>query len=415
MESQSSLVPRTLLNLLHNSLILNQISPYLGITNLFALAAASKSFKLLIYGTPGVFRYTNLSNALSYVAYSDFGNESDVAPDEFLSTDDYYALPLRKIFRIFQGRNILQDIRTLILDGLPVPLSLLQQILCNDAYNLRILSLRGVKELGDEKLIQILRHIVRPSRLEGTPNLKGLYYFTPLDVSADFMAADLLHRVPGIGVTNALGAQLGAGTSLSSGALHRQLVQSSWHPSNPWYGARGQLVRLDAQVSEQWALLLLACEGLVAFDITLCCMNINHPNQSPQLATVSLRGCQKCGSCPEGPACPGTSPQKDLPLLTPPPTHQSSVKSAQRLYTNGYPYPALISRCRMCLKDRWCERCNVWWCESCYSIPSKRDRASMLRGPPMSEPSIKVHNNLCVSKCLMDEMLNGVGEGGMWG
>lgn len=44
----------------------------------------------------------------------------------------------------------------------------------------------------------------------------------------------------------------------------------------------------------------------------------------------------------------------------------------------------------------------------------KGDPASIVPGRALNE-DIKVHNGLCVSKCLMDELLNGVGEGGMWG
>ena len=74
---------------------------------------------------------------------------------------------------------------------------------------------------------------------------------------------------------------------------------------------------------------------------------------------------------------------------------------------------------RATLTPKSAQRCNVWWCESCYTVPKNRgpmkgDPASIVPGRASNE-DIKVHNGLCVSKCLMDELLNGVGEGGMWG
>ena len=409
------ILPCSLLDVLRNSLILNHVSPYTHISDLLSLASTSWAFRDLIYGTPSVFQYLDLRRPLSYRAFRKLVDTIEGDCSASMSIDDFYARPLRRIFHSLQGRNVLQDVRTLILDGLPVPASLLRDILCDDAFNIRILSLRSGKGLGDEELIQLLRFIIRPSRPEGTPKLKGLYYFTPQDASADFLAAKLVQRAPGIGITNALGAQLGAGISMSSGALHEQLIKSSWHQNNAWYGATGQVFRLDVTIEQDWALLLQACEGLIAFDAVLCRQVPNHPNAGPKLATVSLGGCETCGSCPEGRVSPGTSTENELPLLAPLPIHLSSVRIAQRLDTGGYPHPPLIARCRTCLKERWCERCNVWWCESCYTIPSRRERASVSQATGADESSIKVHNNLCVSKCLVDEMLNGVGEGGMWG
>lgn len=425
-------LPATLLDLLQNTLVLSQISPYVGIASLVSLATASTSFRDLLYGTPQVFQHTDLTRLKSCLRYTAQRWPSRDECEERLSTDEFYAQPLRVVFHCLQERNVLQDIRTLVLDGLAVPADILREMLCVDAYNIRILSLRGVKELGDEKLIQLLRYIIRPSRPEGTPKLKGLYYFTPKGASADFSAANLRGQQyqQQAGVTNALGAQLGAGAS-SSGAIHRHLIQSSWHHSNEWYSDTGEILRMPEPVQGRWVQLIQACEGLIAFDAVVCrhtskqfsdaSAHFDLPIDASDrgLASVSLGGCQKCGSCPEGPGYPRESPENRIPLLAPPPLHSSKVRNAQRLEINGLPHPPFIARCRTCLKDRWCERCNVWWCESCYTVPSKRMTAFSMNETPMGaknlESSIQVHNNLCVSKCLMGELLNGVGEGGMWG
>ena len=435
MKHQKSSLPITLLDLLNNTLVLSQISPHVGVQGLLSLAATSTAFRDLIFTRPHVFSHLDLTRVKSCLKLLPEIDEHDSPEFSSISTDDYYARPLRNVFSSLKSRNVLQDVRTLVLDGLAVPLGLVREILCEEAYNIRIISLRCVKELGDEKLIQLLRYLIRPSRKE-PPKLKGLYYFTPTRGDADYSAANLrlCQRQQQGGVTNSLGAQLGAGAS-SSGALHRELVQSCWHQNNPWYGTIREVLRMEPEIAVQWASLIEACEGLIAFDAVLCRQHNNvlaHPevghvstrsvetiyDARPSLATISLSGCQKCGSSPEGPACPGKSPESQLPLLTPPPMHSSSVKAAQRLGTNGLSHPQFIARCRQCLKDRWCESCNAWWCDSCYTVPKRRVLSTL--APPSTDKenlqeSIKVHNALCVKKCLVEQLLNEGGEGGMWG
>ena len=58
-------IPLSLLELLSNTLVLHQTAPYVPISSLLALGATSKSFKNLIYNTPHVFRYLDLSNVKS--------------------------------------------------------------------------------------------------------------------------------------------------------------------------------------------------------------------------------------------------------------------------------------------------------------------------------------------------------------
>lgn len=424
MESADQQLPVNLLDLLRNTLVLKHVSPLLDITDLLSLAATSKSFRVLIFDTPQVFQRIDLSAVSALLRRKGALPYFDVEYEN-PSTDEFFARPLRDAFRSLQKHKVLQDIRTLILDGCAVPAIVVTDILCDDSFNVRILSLRGVRELGDAKLIQILRYIIRPSRPKGTPKLKGLYYFTPIQYSTDNAIRNLQHRQRQIGgITDALGAQLGAGLS-SSGSSYRNLMQSTWQ-SHPWYSGSGEVLSMKQPFGDQWVNLMQACEGLIAFDMVLCChssKNIDRdssdiPYVNRRMVSISLDGCQKCGSCPEGPAYPGISPETRLPMLTPPPFQSSSVKAAQRLDTDGYPHPPFIARCRFCLKDRWCERCNVWWCESCYTVPNKRGLTKAMADvsiSPKDAESIKVHNNLCVSKCLMDEMLNGVGEGGMWG
>ena len=426
------------LSLFQNTLVLCQVSAHLDVRSLLSLGGTSKTLQRIVYETPQVFQRLDLSEVAGPLRHTQSLENFQSLGDP--STDEYFAQPLRRAFGSLQRRNVLSNVRTMILDGLSVPLPIASGVLCDSQFSIRLLSLRGVKDLGHEKLMRILRYVIRPGRPEGTPRLKGLYYFTPLHITADYSRVNLQQRHPQLGgVTNSVGAQLGAGTS-SSGDIHRHLVQSTWHQSDPWYshagdvldsGSVGRPERMDSTIEEHWAQLMQAFQGLVAFDAVLCPHTSSEmherfaaddPNctwrSMPRMATISLGGCQKCGSCPEQPAYPGKSPQYRLPLLAPPPLHSSSVKIAQRLHTNGLPHPPFIARCRTCLKDRWCERCNAWWCESCYSPPTRRIISKIDDSSQPSEnagQSIKVQNNLCVEKCLMDELLNGVGEGGMWG
>ena len=430
MYQEITVLPNPLLLLLRNQLILRLISPYLSISDLLALGATSTPLRSLIYNTPYAFSRIDLTKCRH--AHVVLGHGS-IATWSTLNTDgyhDYCAQPLQRVLGAMQKCNILLDVSTLILDGLAVPANILRDLLCNESYNIRILSLREVIELGDDELIQTLRYITRPTRPKGTPKLKGLYYFTPLSAPIDWSATGFRrfrasqhqhqhHR----GITDTVGAQLGGGTGVS----HTETVRLSWHQIDPWYSATGSVLKpsvLKPEFEDDWANLLQACKGLIAFDAVLC----RHPSRpdssrdfkKPKLATVSLEGCVSCGSCPEGPAFPGQSSEDQLPLLAPPPLYSSRVSSAQALDTEGLPHPGFIARCRTCLMDRWCERCNIWWCESCY-VPNGEGPLPLLKLPTIPtkikdpDNKIKVHNSLCVFKCLVESLMNDMGEGGMWG
>ena len=52
------------------------------------------------------------------------------------------------------------------------------------------------------------------------------------------------------------------------------------------------------------------------------------------------------------------------------------------------------------------------WCEECYEHPVQENEPEHLSTMSSGFGNIQVHNGLCVSRCLMDDLLNGVGEGG---
>lgn len=83
----------SLIEFLSNPLFLYRTVPYLPIYSLLALAATSKSFQTLIYKTPNVFRYLDLSATKSLpsnITAIDHGGEvwRNVQLDENVTEDE---------------------------------------------------------------------------------------------------------------------------------------------------------------------------------------------------------------------------------------------------------------------------------------------------------------------------------------
>ena len=450
-------VPVTLLELLSNSLVLQQTVPYLPVSGLLSLGATSRSFQALVYQTSGVFRYLDLSlvrgaGAGVAIAPIDVGGEVWRAErmDEALTEDDFYAGPLRGVFSNLRRKNLLGHVQTLILDGLSVPADLLWDIIGNSDYNVRILSVREVKNLNEKKLMQILRYCVRPSRPKDTPKLKGLYVFGPKERSN----SKPVGSAPGGqalgnsgGVMSSEGAQLGMDLNQKS---HEALSSAHAAGEDEWYQASGKMI--SKAFMQDWAETVKACEGLIAFDAVLC-RGLSHSIRGPPahtdesasadpvepletnilppaIATVALgpTGCAMCGTSPEGPVVFDTASQAVLPLLSPPPTHSSTIRAAQRPASATGPPPRLFVRCTSCLVDRWCERCSKFWCESCFNYkkfdpyktmtkigaPTDVSAARYTGGKGLEDIS-KVYLGLCIEDCLVSELMAGAGSGGMWG
>ena len=341
--------------------------------------------------------------------------------DEALTEDDFYSGPLRHIFNRLEKLHVLRNVHTLVLDGLSVTAELVKELLTEERFNVRILSIREAKHMNERKLQQYLRYAVRPSRPAGTPRVKGIYIFGPRD------------RTPQIG------AQW---NEKSQQALDAVLAQTE----DKWYQSSGKII--PKRPSPEWAEILQACEGIIAFDAVLCrgprhdpskayvrdatASGATHPSSflRPTIATVALgpSGCETCHSSPEGPAVFGDSSPSHHPLLSPVPLHGSSVRAAQIPHTlDGSAPPPLIVRCEDCLKGRWCERCHKWWDEDCYtgSVTAQRTELQQTELTESLKPdgtsqllpkqTIKVHMGLCVEHCLREEMMAGAGSDGMWG
>ncbi|KAF1959663.1 hypothetical protein CC80DRAFT_307736 [Byssothecium circinans] len=450
MDSSDHALPTTLADLLSNSLVLHQTAPYLPTSALYALAATSKAFHHIVHHSPEILRYLDLSTVRSAIVPHeplDSGGISWRAEriDESLTEDEFYSGPLRGIFSKLERRRLLYNVHTMVLDGLSVPADLVREIIAEDRFNVRILSIREVKHLNERKLQQVLRYAVRPSRPAGTPKVKGIYFFGPREsvpVSEAPHERKLRQSSPSRGAMSSKGAQIGAEWNhKSSDALNAALART-----DKWYQCAGRM--MAKQPSLDWAETLKACEDIITFDAVLCRGPRHDPTKAfvtdsstprgphpasflnPAIATVALgpKGCETCHSSPEGPAVFGHAPTSQMPLLSPVPLHSSTIRAAQIPQTNDGPRPPpLYVRCEDCLKGRWCEKCHKWWDENCY-IGSAVAQRTELQQTEFSEhvqsngatqivpkQTIKVHMGLCVESCLVGEMEAGAGSSGMWG
>ncbi|KAI9151460.1 ubiquitin fusion degradation protein (Ufd1) [Paramyrothecium foliicola] len=361
--------PLTLLDTLHNSIVLSHTVAHLPIASLLNLAASSRAFRDLLYHAPGVFRHLDLSHVRTAqfdIDDIDRGGEvwRNVQVDENLTEDDFYSGPLRGIFATLARRNILQNVQTLVLDGLSVTAELCHEIINDPAYNVRILSIRDVKNLNQAKLRGALQYACRPGRPEATPRLKALYVF---------------------GAKEPVGPASQPATSISAGWNQKsQIALSSAleREGDAWWSRKGRI--LPKNISEDWASCLLACQGIIAFDGLLCTGPRHHNSaafgkvnlpgvvNSPAVACFALPPCSGCGIAPEGMFHPKAEPPSSLPLLSPPPTLSSSVRAATTPQHATASSPQTFApRCLDCIRERYCTACNKWWCESCYALPGQ--------------------------------------------
>ncbi|PGH13704.1 hypothetical protein AJ80_06209 [Polytolypa hystricis UAMH7299] len=359
------LSPRpSLMDILSNSLVLDHLAPCLSISSLLSLASTNTTIRSIVMETPYVFRHLDLTQCrgaqVPEIAPIDSGGEvwRSERMDESLTEDEFYGGPLRGILGDLGRRSILQDVRTLVLDGLSVPADLLAEIILTDRFNVTILSIRGCLNLNERKLMQTLQYACRPTRPKGMPRVKGIYHFTPKEVSPS--------------------------SSDSHSLCHTSTSEKRDIQRHPWYRPSGKVFR--NAIASGWASTLQACEGVISFDAVLCRsprhdadFYSNNPNRaslsgpflSPAIATTALgpSGCYNCHTTPEGPAIWGQSPEAHFPMLAPLPIHSSRVSIAKSPVIYPNERPALIMQCQDCVKDRWCHRCGGWWCITCLPHP----------------------------------------------
>ncbi|KAL8285700.1 hypothetical protein RB600_009909 [Gaeumannomyces tritici] len=428
-EPEAAAVTRTLGCLLSNHLVLSQTLPHLPPSAVLSLAATSRAFRDLIYGSPVAFRHldlTQVKTAQFDIDPIDTGGElwHNTQLDEHLTEDEFYSGPLRGIFSNLCRSNLLSSVHTLILDGLSVTAELVHDMLTGPSFRIRVLSLRDVKNLNERKLQQALTTACRPSRPEGTPHLKAVYLFTRRDAESSSSSSRA-----SIGLGSGSSSSTSAGSApvsslqqtINASSPHRTAPSPmEWDEGDAWYDRRGKM--LSRGISREWAHTLLACQGIIAFDAVLCAgprhsnsrafgkvpvssetaaaaAGTGEPQQSQwAVATYAVGECAGCGGAPEGVTVWGRNDTPhDYPLLVPAPLHSSSVKAACRPSraslearelvgewrgssnsetANGDKErgdhcgpPRFVARCFECLKGRCCWSCNKWWCESCYAGP----------------------------------------------
>ncbi|EXJ66947.1 uncharacterized protein A1O5_10142 [Cladophialophora psammophila CBS 110553] len=466
-ESQalSGCLPPSLLDVLSNSIILDNTLPYLPLSTIFALARTSRSLRELFLRTASVFRYVDLSkcrgayvppNLLSRI---DSGGHSWRAErmDENLTEDEFYAGPLRGVLARLGKMKVLQNVQTLVLDDLAsVTVDLINDIVTRSEYNVRLLSIRRCLNVNQFKLQQLLCHLCRLSRPEGTPRLQGLYVFTPPSSLSQEQAFDFSHafhyNFDTVGTIDPEGVQLGGHAPTNGGARSRDV--------EPWYDASGHVISQGRAARTSWEETLQTCQGIISFDAVLCThmhadmASVLHPASReyltdnkpgiPPLASVALgpRGCASCGRSPHGAPVWGESDLRAFPLLWPPPHTGKLVDAVRpplRLAEDGRILPQrLIVSCTWCLTNRHCDSCHQWWCADCYNperskrlayvenlehpggpnLTSRMDRGEDLTPPggflANSDP-LKVFNGLCVETCLVAKCTAGASGGGAGG
>ncbi|KAL8747462.1 MAG: hypothetical protein Q9190_000674 [Brigantiaea leucoxantha] len=409
----------SLLDVLSNPLILFYTCPLLCIKDQLALASTSRAFQSLIYDTHGTFRHLDLSTVQGLfwpvLGVTNFAHpDLQWPPRNVRNVEDIHTVPLRNVFHVLRNSFVLQDVTTLILDGLVVPHTLVNDILCQHRFNVRLLSLRGVRGLVEEKLIEVLGYQIRTSRPDKLPKLKGLYYFSPRDSAPNLTSVrQQKHTHPRRtyeGVTTSAGSQLGM--EFVAYSRKRTLEGRNWAWESP-YGALGTIFKIESpKIEESWIQLIKACAGVIFFDAVICYhgQEASWSKRPPRLANIAFgnAGCQNCHSAPEGPRTCGQSGDIGSPILPPVPLHSSMVKTAQSAPTYDIAKSRYYIRCSECVNDRRCEECNAWWCENCYIPPSRSD-------PKARSGEIKVYHGLCASHCLIEEEMIGAGSGGMWG
>ncbi|KAG8424048.1 hypothetical protein J3458_000883 [Metarhizium acridum] len=366
----------SLFDVLHNSLILRTLAPYLPIYSLLQLSATNKEFRSLIRNTPGVFRHldlTRVKRAQFDINPIDNGGEvwRNVQLDENLSEDDFYSGPLRGVFNTIQRQDIWKHVQTLILDGLSVTSDLCHELINDTSYSVRILSIRDVKNLNQAKFRGALQYACRSTRPENSPRLKALYVFGFKEVHPETEPA-LQDREPR--------ASIGSGWNHKS---HRALASSLEREGDSWWCKRGRVI--TRPISQEWINCMAACEGIIAFDAVLC-KGPRHRNSpafgrplmmadnTPAVATHAVGGCDGCGKAPEGLVSEARCPPQCLPLLAPVPIMTSSVRAAT---CPSQPGQSFVPRCPDCLRERYCTCCNKWWCESCFQLPGQGQDAGV--------------------------------------
>lgn len=328
--------------------VIEYILPHLPPQTILALSLVSKGFYSLIFGHNGryslrTWRYLNLGE--SYITPLLASKKLQQRLPGFPLSPPPSPLP-NTSYRFIQNPEtillkpyVFENVRTLILDGLPSVDSLFMDNLLAGRINLHrieILSIRNCPKLSDKLLGTSL--LAQPHSPLKT--LKGIYYFS--DPEMDFSP-------PARG-----GAEIFVSTRMV-----RMLNTAT---------------RRSTHVGGWWAMVIMMLKGKVAFDIETC-KSVTHfqsnpltgelEEVNPRVATMRLtKGCARCGAHPE--VEDHVAALKRDVLFPPAPIHTQNLASAKctRHLVRGRSVRVTL-RCAECLDKRYCRGCGKWWCQPC--------------------------------------------------
>jgi hypothetical protein len=309
------MAPVTLLDILSNEYLLLHTTPYLLPTELLALGLCSRSYYSLITHSRSVWRHLNLSVSPGAIP------ASTTAIAQRTQTPLYQTEPNLLLSKPF----VLRDVKTLILDGLPVTVELLHDLLSSPAYRIQLLSIRECCLINERQLMLLFQYLVRTTR-ESPPTLKGCYFFGDMD---------------------------------SPGGI----LPSAYKPRDP--STKGRFIK-PGKLNDDWVGIMTACEGSIAFDTRLCTGPRHEEGRDeqlkPKLASIRLAGrCAECGTSPEAQKGNGLGGLPKV-VCAPVPLMSSDIRAACRTPCKQ---EEDILRCDSCA--HYCERCGKWWCETCLA------------------------------------------------
>ena len=331
--------------------VIEYILPHLPPQTILALSLVSKAFYSLIFHSAGrhslrTWRYLNLSEPYTTPLLASKKTQQPLPgfppspPPSPPPNTSYKFIQIPE--SILLKPYVFENVRTLILDGLPSVDTLFVENLLGSGtrrislHRIEILSIRNCPKLDDKLLATtILNQPHLPLK-----TLKGIYYFS--DPEIDFFPP----------------ARGGAENFVSTKTA-RMLNTAT---------------RRSTHVGGWWAMVIAMLKGKVAFDIETC-KGVAHfqPNPlsgeleegCPRVATMRLtKGCGGCGVHPE--VEDHVAALKGDVLFPPVPIHTSNLASAKcTSHLVGRGGPRVTLRCTECLDKRYCRRCGKWWCQPC--------------------------------------------------
>ena len=407
-----------LYDVLSVQLVLREVSMLLPFSALVSLASASKLFYSLIHDTPGVFRRLDLSSSLPRAGINKMSHNGRGVepPHRSMAHERPFAQYLERslLDPRCPGKKVLGQAQILVLDNQAIPGDVLQRLLLDTSIPLKILSVvewahgAAFGDLLD--VLHLLCSTIRPEKR----TLQGVYAYGAVFGVAGDLEAGRSNPVAR-GVTSSLGATLG------SDEMSQANITVSRASKDAWYNSSGPILKNVREKPGQGNSKQGSCDQLLDlpfFFDAVRCRGLKHAHNETVVASFSLPPCEVCQSAPEGLISPSQAPTRELPLLKPIPL-LPSIKLAQlpSTFTLEDSSRSFLARCADCVStDLWCSRCGRFWCESCHdpAVANQEDGQGTNASHAPAARRLKVYNGLC-SDCLVIEMYQGAGSGGMWG